>query len=227
MPQDDYATRDQVRAFDRYCIESLGVPGSVLMENAGRQIADEARLMILLVGRPQVLVVAGRGNNGGDGYVAARHLALHGIAVETAVLGARGDIRGDADSNLRILEAMGLALTILDGPTDATLDYLRPRLARADLVIDALLGTGTQGAIRDPYAAAIAAINEAGRLVLAVDIPSGMDADTGLPLGPMIRAARTVTMAAIKAGFRNAGAEAYTGEVVLADIGVPWRRMIV
>jgi|WetSurMetagenome_2_1015567.scaffolds.fasta_scaffold93920_2 NAD(P)H-hydrate epimerase len=225
MSETDYATRDEARAFDRYCIESLGVPGAVLMENAGRQIADEARLMLLLTVTPKVLVVAGRGNNGGDGYVAARHLALHGIATETVVLAARGDVRGDADANLRIIEAMGLAITVLDGPLDQALAYLSPRLASADLVIDGLLGTGTRGEIRDPYAAVITAINEARRRVLAIDIPSGMDADTGRPLGPTIRAAKTVTMAAMKAGFRQAEAEAYTGEVVVADIGVPWRRV--
>jgi hydroxyethylthiazole kinase-like uncharacterized protein yjeF len=223
MPHDDYATRDEARAFDRYCTESLGVAGAVLMENAGRQIADEARLMLLLTVTPKVVIVAGRGNNGGDGYVAARHLALHGIATETVVLAPRGDIRGDADANLRIIEAMGLAITVLDGPLDQALAYLRPRLASTDLVIDGLLGTGTRGEIRDPYAAVITAINEAARPVLAIDIPSGMDADTGRPLGPTIRAAKTVTMAAMKAGFREA--EAYTGEVVVADIGVPWRRV--
>jgi hydroxyethylthiazole kinase-like uncharacterized protein yjeF len=219
----DYATRDEVRAFDRHCIEILGLPGMVLMENAGRQIADEARLMLLLAAAPRVLVVAGRGNNGGDGYVTARHLAIHNRTVETVVLAPRGAIQGDADSNLRILEAMGLPVDVLDGPLEVALARLAPKLAAAGLVIDGLLGTGTQGEIRQPYAGVIDAINAAHRPVLAIDIPSGMDADTGRPLGPTIRAARTVTMAVRKAGFRNPESETYTGEVVVADIGVPWR----
>ncbi len=225
MSEAVYATRDEVRRFDRYCMESLGVSGAVLMENAGRQIADEARLMLLLSVRRNVLVVAGRGNNGGDGYVAARHLAVHGVNVEVALVAPRREIQGDADVNLRILEAMGLPIFVLDGPVDETLRQLGPRLAAADLVLDGLLGTGTRGEVRDPYAAVITAINEARQRVLAIDIPSGMDCDTGRPLGPTIRAARTVTMAALKAGFRSPESAAYTGEVVVADLGVAWRRV--
>ena len=141
------------------------------------------------------------------------------------MLAPRGEIGGDADANLRILEAMGLPVTVLDGPLEDALARLRPLLAAADLIIDGLLGTGTRGEILDPYAAVITAINASAKPVLAIDIPSGMDADTGRPLGPTIRAAKTVTMAALKAGFRNPEAAAYTGEVVVADIGVPWRRV--
>jgi NAD(P)H-hydrate epimerase len=224
MPEFTYDSRDEVRAFDRYCIETLGVPGAVLMENAGRQIADEARLMLLLVATPRVVVVAGRGNNGGDGYVVARHLAIHHIAVEVVLVARREEIQGDADTNLRTLEAMGLPITVLDGPPEDTLPRLAARLAAADFIVDGLLGTGTRGEIRPPLAGVIDAINAAARPVLAIDIPSGMDCDTGRPLGPTIRAARTVTMAALKAGFKNPEAEAYTGEVVVVDIGVPWQR---
>ena len=98
-----FATRDEVRAFDRYCIERLGIPGIVLMENAGRQIAEAARGMVRSAAGPRVLILAGRGNNGGDGYVVARHLASGGLSPQTAVLAARGQIAGDADTNLRIL----------------------------------------------------------------------------------------------------------------------------
>jgi NAD(P)H-hydrate epimerase len=221
-----YATRDEVRAFDRYCIERLGIPGIVLMENAGRQIAEAARGMVRGAPGPRVLVLAGRGNNGGDGYVVARHLALGGLAAETAVLAARGQIEGDADTNLRILEAMGLPVHVLAGPADETVREVRRLLAQADLIIDGLLGTGARGEIREPYATAIAAVNETGKPVLAIDIPSGLDCDTGRPLGPTLRAAKTVTMAALKIGFRNPEAAAYTGEIVVADIGAPFRRIV-
>jgi len=220
-----YATRDEVRAFDRYCTEQLGVPGIVLMENAGRQAADAARAMLRGRTSPRVLILAGRGNNGGDGYVVARHLAVGGIQAETAVLAARSEIQGDADTNLRILDAMRLPVRVLAGPLEETMREVRRLQAAADLVVDGLLGTGVRGRIREPYAAVIATVNEAGRPILAIDIPSGLDCDTGRPLGPTIRAARTVTMAALKKGFENPEAAAYTGEVVLADIGVPWRRL--
>ena len=214
-----YATREEVRAFDRYCIEELGVPGIVLMENAGRQIAEAARAMLHEGRGTSALVLAGRGNNGGDGYVAARHLVLRDFRVEVAVLAPRDEIHGDADTNLRILEAMGLPPMILQGLTETILRDLVPMLERADLVVDGLLGTGTRGQVREPYAGVIAAANASGKPILAIDIPSGMDCDTGLPLGSTtIRAARTVTMAALKAGFRHPEAAQYTGDVVLADM---------
>lgn len=221
-----FATRDEVRAFDRYCIERLGIPGIVLMENAGRQIAEAARGMVRGKAAPCVLILAGRGNNGGDGYVAARHLAISGLPAETAVLAARSQIEGDADTNLRILEAMGMPVHVLAGPVDETVRQVRRLLARADLVIDGLLGTGARGEIREPYATVIAAVNESGKPVLAIDIPSGLDCDTGRPLGPTLRAAKTVTMAALKIGFRDPEAAAYTGEIVVADIGAPFKRIV-
>jgi len=220
-----YATRDEVRAFDRYAIETLGVPGVVLMENAGRQAADEARLMLLLSVERRVLVVAGRGNNGGDGYVVARHLAIHNVETQVAVLAPRSDIQGDADTNLRLLEAMRMPLRFLDGPAEKVLSELRAMLDRANFIVDAMFGTGMRGEVREPYASAIEAVNAAGRRVLALDIPSGLDCDTGRPLGPTIRAARTVTLAALKAGFANPESRAYTGEVVLLDIGVTYKRV--
>jgi NAD(P)H-hydrate epimerase len=216
------ATRDEVRAFDRYCIETLGVPSIALMENAGRQIAEAACRMIEGLADPRVLVLAGRGNNGGDGFVVARHLAIDGVRAEVAVVAARDQIQGDADVNLAILERMGFAIQCLDGPAKEIVRQLRPRLQAADLVVDGLLGTGTKGNIREPYASVIAAVNDAGRPVLAIDIPSGLDCDTGQPLGPTIRAARTVTMAALKSGFSSPTTAEYTGPVLLADIGVPW-----
>jgi len=215
------ATREQIRTFDRFAIEQLGIPGIVLMENAGRQVADAARGMI--VGEnPHVLVLAGRGANGGDAFVAARHLAIDGVYAKIVVLARRDEVLGDADANLRILEAMDFEVVPLAGPTEQVLGGLSPLLRAADLVIDGLLGTGAHGEVREPYASVIEAVNEAERPVLAIDIPSGLDADTGRPLGPAILAAKTVTMAALKTGFDDPDAATFTGEVVLADIGVPF-----
>jgi len=216
------ATRDEIRAFDRYAIEALGLPGIVLMENAGRQIAEAARAMLAGRAKPRVVILAGPGNNGGDGFVVARHLAMAGIRAEVVLLVPREKTTGDADTNLRVLEALGFQVRVLAGKVEAMLGALCPMLAEADLVVDGMLGTGTRGEIREPYASAIGAVNEAKRPVLAIDIPSGLDPDTGKPLGPTVRATKTVTLAAVKVGFRKPGAAEYTGEVVLADIGVPF-----
>ena len=219
------ASREEIRAFDRYAIERLGVPGVVLMENAGRQIADAVRAMLAGAAEPRVLALAGRGNNGGDACVAARHLAIHGVRVDLALLSRRDQVEGDAETNLAILEKMGLAISILDGPTEEILHDLTPLLEAADLVIDGLLGTGIQGKVREPYASVIRAVNAAQKPVLAIDIPSGLDCDTGRPLGPTVRAARTVTLAAWKTGYGRPESAEYVGEVVLADIGVPFVRV--
>jgi len=216
------ATREEIRAFDRWAIETLGVPGIILMENAGRQIAEAARAMIAEKTSPRVLVLAGPGNNGGDGFVVARHLALDKIRAEVVLLAPPEKITCDAATNLAILETMGLPVHILAGEVEKTLRELGPMLARADLVVDGLLGTGTRGRVREPFASVIRAVNDAGRPVLAIDIPSGLDPDTGRPLGETVRATKTVTMAAVKVGFRKQGAAQYTGEVILADIGVPF-----
>ena len=105
-------TREQLRAFDRYCTETLGVPGVVLMENAGRQVAEAVRDDVGTEPLPRVVILAGRGNNGGDGLVAARHLALYGIAAKVLLLAPREAVRGDAETNLRILEAMGADVVV-------------------------------------------------------------------------------------------------------------------
>lgn len=216
------ATRDQVRAFDRYAVEHLAVPGIVLMENAGRQVADVAKAMVKGIPDPQVLILAGRGNNGGDALVAARHFRTGGLRPDVVLLATPDQVQGDALTNLRIIQNMGLAVLSLVGAAEEVASQLRPLLERAHLVIDGLLGTGTTGQVREPYASVITAVNAAGRPVLSIDIPSGLDCDTGRPLGPTIRATKTVTMAAIKTGFAAPGAAEYTGEVILADIGVPF-----
>ncbi|MBL7140335.1 MAG: NAD(P)H-hydrate epimerase [Planctomycetes bacterium] len=223
MPDQPIRTRDQICAFDRYCIDDLGVPGIVLMENAGRQIAEVVREDVGLEPMPHVVVLAGRGNNGGDGFVVARHLAMYGVAAKVLLIGPRDQVAGDAGTNLRILEAMDADLEILDAPDDAVLARVRQVLEVADVIVDGLLGTGAEGAVREPLAGIIRAVNDARDHadVFAIDIPSGLDADTGRPLGDAVMAKATVTMAAIKKGFAAESAEAYTGRVVLADIGVP------
>ncbi|MGB2937503.1 MAG: NAD(P)H-hydrate epimerase [Phycisphaerae bacterium] len=226
MQKPPTATRDQIRAFDRYATETLGVPGIVLMENAGRQIAEAALGILGAAKEPHVVILAGRGNNGGDAFVVARHLTLYGVRPKVFLVAPRHAVRGDAETNLKILEAMDINLEVLDGETETVARHVAEGCETADLIIDGLLGTGTRGTIRDPYASVIEAVNAVGANVLAIDIPSGLDCDTGRTLGPTIRADHTVTMAAIKKGFTNLDAEAFTGEIILADIGVPFTPLL-
>ena len=209
-------TRDQVRNVDRRAIADYGLPGVVLMENAGRGTA-ELLSQLGIAGR--VVICAGKGNNGGDGFVIARHLELRGYETTVLLFCQPSDLTGDAAINYRVLECAKHTLVVMG--TSPIIVELDRQLVTADWIVDALLGTGTQGTIREPYLTAIAAINRAGKKVLAVDLPSGMDCDTGQPLGTCVRADHTATFVARKVGFDAPGADRLTGPVHVIDIGVP------
>lgn len=209
-------SRLEVRDVDRRAIECYGLPGIVLMENAGR---GAAALLLQLGIAGRVVICAGKGNNGGDGFVMARHLELHDIEVGVLLLCNPADLSGDAAANYRVLQAAGLAGMVLG--QNLSNQQLAEELRTADWIVDALLGTGTQGEIREPLRSAIGTINESGKRVLAVDLPSGMDCDTGLPLGKCIRAEHTATFVARKLGFDAPGAALWTGLVHVVEIGVP------
>lgn len=214
----DSLTRQQVRAIDRCAIEQWGVCGLVLMENAGRQAADLAAELLGPLSQGSVAIVAGGGNNGGDGFVIARHLDLRGIRVAVYLVAARSKLTADADANLQILAR--LAVPVRD-VAEAELGSLARTLAGADLVVDALGGTGITGALRGSMAEAVRQINAADRPVLAVDIPTGLNCDTGRAGDPTVRATATVTFVARKRGFDAPESATYTGRVVVADIGIP------
>ncbi len=208
-------TREQVREYDRRAIEGLGVPGVVLMENAGRGCADI--VVGMYNGGGHVAIFCGPGNNGGDGYVVARHLNLLGIPARVAVLAERAKITGDANINLRIIEKIGLDVRFAAADDAVELSAV---LDGASLIVDAIFGTGLSGQVRDNYLPVIAAINDSVCPVFAVDIPSGLDCDTGRPLGIAVKANITATFVAVKQGFENPESKAYTGKVVVVDIGV-------
>ena len=214
-------SRDEVRAVDSWAIEQIGAPGVVLMENAGRSCAELIREKLAGVRNPEVCIFCGTGNNGGDGYVIARHLINAGVRTKVILCGDRHKVRGDARINLEILERLGHAAESLD-PADADAAGRVTTLAGgADMIVDALFGTGLQGELSGHYRSLIEAINALERPIVAVDIPSGLDCDTGEPLGTAIRAAYTVTFVAVKKGFvASAGASRYTGELYVASIGV-------
>jgi NAD(P)H-hydrate epimerase len=212
-------SREQVRNLDRIAVERYGIPGLILMENAGRGATDSLfRLLENLPERPVFVVVAGRGNNGGDGFVIARHLVNRGFEVNVAILGEPERFRGpgDAGVNFGIAERMGIPIFPVASPEE-----LLPHLAGAHVAVDAILGTGLSGEVRGLALDAIDALNALSRPVLAVDTPSGLDCDTGKPLGAAVHAEATVTFAAMKKGFLEPGADAYTGPVEVVDIGCP------
>jgi len=204
-------TREQVREIDRRAIEEYAMPGTILMENAARAVADVAKEMLADIKWPTVAIVCGDGNNGGDGLAVARHLHNSGFTVELIIGTDHSKYRGDAEVNWRIVEAMGLVSDTCWNPDNAML--------HANLVIDALFGTGLTSPPRDTRL--IDLMNGLRKKVLSVDLPSGMDCDTGLPLGTCVRAARTVTFVAEKVGFANPASKEFTGEITIGDIGCP------
>jgi NAD(P)H-hydrate epimerase len=216
-------SRSEVRDVDRRAIEDFGLPGVVLMENAGR---NAAAILHAAAGRSgpagPVAVACGPGNNGGDGFVIARHLENLGHNVRLLVACDPAGYRGDAAINRRVAERSGTEMNVLSAADPAA---WRRGLSGAAWIVDALLGTGTTGAARGAVAAAIEAIVAAradgAARVFAVDLPSGLDCDTGRPLGPCAEADLTATFVARKLGFDQPGAERYTGAVHVVDIGVP------
>jgi NAD(P)H-hydrate epimerase len=214
-------SRDEVRRVDAWAIEQIGVPGVVLMENAGRSCAELAMRTLAAAANPRVCIFCGVGNNGGDGYVIARHLLNAGIQTRVVLCGDLAKVRGDARINLDILERLGHHVEQLD-PTDKdAVARIRTSGGDADLIVDALFGTGLRGELKAEYRAIIEAINDLAKPVLAVDIPSGLDCDTGEPLGTAIRASYTVTFVAVKKGFlASADAGRYLGELHIASIGI-------
>ena len=206
-------TRAQVREVDRRAIEDLHIPGIVLMENAACSASDAARDMLSGDCIGQVLILCGGGNNGGDGLAIARHLHNRGCRVQILLAVEPARYKGDALINWEIARVMKLKVIY------ATPDVMDPDAA---MLIDAIFGTGLSKPIEGAARDVIDAINKSGRPVLAIDLPSGLDCDTGEPLGAAcVRATRTVTFVAEKVGFANPAARAYTGEVIVADIGCP------
>jgi NAD(P)H-hydrate epimerase len=212
-------TRAEVRDVDRRAIEEFGLPGIVLMENAGR---NAAALLHERAPLARVAIACGKGNNAGDGFVIARHLVNLGHEVRLLLACDPAEYRGDAATNWRVVEKAGIPAARL---ASATQEQWGQALAGADWIVDALLGTGATGAPRGTIATAIEAVNAVAARdragVFAVDLPSGLDCDTGLAPGPCIRANLTGTFVARKVGFDTTAAAALLGEVRVLDIGAP------
>ncbi len=206
-------TAAQMRSIDHRAINERGIPGLRLMENAGRGIAEWVREIAGgNVAGKRYLVVSGKGNNGGDGYVIARHLAIWGAKVQVVVIAARDEVKGDARVNL---EELRLPVIFARTPRDL------PDLAGFDLLIDAIFGTGFQGEIQGLASEVIELLNRGGRPILAVDCPSGLNADTGAIASQCIRATFTGSLALPKLGQYLHPGRAACGEIRVIDIGIP------
>ncbi|MBI4635906.1 MAG: NAD(P)H-hydrate dehydratase [Candidatus Rokubacteria bacterium] len=206
-----------MRRLDRRAVAELGIPGAVLMENAGRGAAEA---IVAYLGRARkgarVVIVCGKGGNGGDGFVVARWLARRGARPRVLLAVSPDEITGDAARKLDALRRSGARPVIVEDDAVAT-----PALARADLVVDALLGTGTRGAPAGLIARMIERINASGRPVVALDVPSGLPADGGSPPGPAIRATMTLTFAGLKRGLVEEPGADLAGRVQVVPIGIP------
>ena len=202
----------QAQKFDRLAREKYGIPSLILMENAGRGVAEETLKM--LRGRKKVAIVCGAGNNGGDGLVAARHLLNAGITVKVYLIGNTLKLKPDPETNLNILIRMKQKIAKVKSVKDLK------GIMRADLIIDAIFGIGLSSAVREPYAGVIEFLNQSRIPILSVDVPSGLNADTGKVLGVAVKAKRTVTFVASKRGFSKADGPKYCGKIVVRDIGI-------
>ncbi len=215
-------TREQIRELDRIAIEQYGIPGLILMENAGSACARTALRMLGSARGKEVTLLCGRGNNGGDGFVVARHLSNAGARCRLLLLGERQRVlKGGGDNGVNLRIALNMEIPLQETGTVEKLEAALEDGAGCSLLVDALLGTGVSGEVREPFRGAIQALNRMEAPVLAVDVPSGLDCDTGRPLGEAVRADRTVTFGVNKVGLARPEAANYTGPVEVAPISIP------
>ena len=209
-----------MREADRFTIEDIGIPSLVLMENAGRQVvaAIEAAYEEQLSGR--VAVLCGRGNNGGDGFVVARTLLQRGVDTAVFVIGSLGDVRGDARTNLDILGRLGV--TVVEIGDEQSWELHFSEISQCTLIVDAILGTGLSSPVSGMLETVFADVNASDLPIVAIDLPSGLSADTPQLIGDCISAAMTVTLAAPKLPLVLPPGEVHAGDVVIADIGIPY-----
>ncbi len=215
-------SREEVRAFDRWAIDTLGMPESVLMENAG---AGAARIFLqrFSVGNTKVLILCGCGNNGGDGFVVARHLLNFGYNVEVLIFGNPDRLKGAARSNYETLNKILDETFFIDISSLDWREKVSRSISKSTIMVDALLGTGFKPPLREGFGELIELINQSQKKVLAIDIPSGMDANLGVVDSPVVKADCCVSFVAAKKGFFKPSAQLYTGEVFVASIGIDVR----
>ena len=206
---------EEVRRLDQSAIRDYGIPSFLLMENAGRSISD----VISREYKPcKVLIVTGKGNNGGDGLVVARYLANRGYVVRVVLLEDPARFKTDPLLNFSIVSKMNIPSVLM---TAASEEKIFKFCQESELVVDAIFGVGIHSPVRGIFEKAIRAINRCQKPVVSIDIPSGLDADTGQVHGVAVKATWTVTLALPKRGLSEGEGPGYTGRIEVADIGIP------
>lgn len=208
-------TAKQIQKLDRIAIERYGIASLALMENAGRSVAEHA--LRLLNGNKSVCIVCGSGNNAGDGFVAARHLINRGCRVSIVLIGKADSLKHDAAVNFAALKKLKFNIIQVGARHAAPVRYIK----KADVVVDAIFGVGLNRAIAGPANSLIQAINAYAKKVLAVDVPSGLDATHGKIYGVCVKAHTTLTFTFVKTGFKKGAGPKHTGKIIVADIGIP------
>jgi NAD(P)H-hydrate epimerase len=209
----------QMREADRRTIEDIGIPSLVLMENAGRQVVAAIEAVHSDLVERKVAVLCGRGNNGGDGFVVARTLMQRGIDVSVFLIGRVAEVRGDARVNLEVLGRLGI--TVVEVADSQAWELHFSEISECTLIVDAIFGTGLNAPLAGLMETVVADVNGSGIPVVAIDLPSGLSADTHEPIGDSIEAGMTVTLAAPKLSLVLPPAETRAGDIVIADIGIP------
>ncbi|WP_437188134.1 NAD(P)H-hydrate epimerase [Planctomicrobium sp. SH668] len=218
MPDHSPLSREQIRSVDQIAIREFGIPGLLLMENAGRGCSD----LLLQKGadlQSPVVICCGKGNNGGDGFVMARHLDESLYRVVVLVFTPPESLSGDALFNYELLRRTNIPVHHIELPKD--LGSMREQFAQAEWIVDALLGTGSRGAPREPYDFVIDEINKSGKRVFSVDLPSGLDCDSQDSPAKAIRATVTATLVAPKPAFHSNVVKPYLGDLYTLRIGIP------
>jgi hydroxyethylthiazole kinase-like uncharacterized protein yjeF len=215
------ANAEEMQELDRKAIETYRIPGMILMENAGRGAAEVISHTFPDIHKKKIAIISGKGNNGGDGFVIARYLLNQGVSVRVYLLADPKGLRGDAETNFNIFQRMkGEVISV-----PSSKDYVRVKkdLEKFDILVDGIFGTGLDAEVRGYYREVIDHLNTLQRPIVAIDIPSGLDADTGKPLGTAIRAFLTITFGLPKVGHLLPPGIDYVGEVRVIDIGLPKR----
>lgn len=213
------ATAEQMQELDRKAIETYRIPGILLMENAGREATEAILASFPDLDKKRVAIIAGKGNNGGDGFVIARHLMNRRIPVKVILLTDPKSLRGDAETNHYIFHRM--RGEIIPAPSAKDYQKIKRDVEKADLLVDAIFGTGLDAEVRGYYREVIDHLNSLNKPLVAVDIPSGLNANTGKPLGTAIRASLTVTFGLPKLGLLLSPGTDYVGTLKIVDIGIP------
>ena len=209
---------DQMNKIDENS-EKLGLPRVILMENAGRAVAEYANRRIEKLKGKKIVIVAGNGNNGGDGFVAARHLAGYGIDVLVILVGEEKFKTNESNLNWKVLRQMSKSVSIITRADPGFLALTKRNISNADVIIDALFGTGIKGKIKQPYSKVIDLMNRSKAYTIAVDIPSGLDPMTGVVHDKSVIADTTLTFHKMRTGLIDR--MDITGEVIIVPIGIP------